>query len=474
PRRPQCPQHPVRLRRKGLDDRLRPLPHAHPGHRLARAQPGAAAAIAAQAGGAGGPRGGRCRLRAPAPGLRRALGPGDLTMAAAAAPAWALRFQGVGNASATELGTPMATIERAGAPWLTIDCGSEGLSAYLDHYGEPPRAIFVTHVHLDHVGGFERLFVSEYFDPARRGRMPLYVPAPVVPLLHRRGADYPNGLPEGGGDLLGRVPAGAGGRGVLARRPARGGVPAAPPLARHRLRPAPARQPALPGRHPADPGATAAPRRCRGAGGARLRPARQSVPHRNRRSRARIPARTDVALRALPLRVPGRRRGAGRARLPGGASGRGVRPGRAGGAGRRRMSMAPQPPAAPRDRLGRPLRDLRLSVIEACNFRCGYCMPADRVPDDYGLDAASRLSFGQIETLVRAAARLGVTKLRLTGGEPLLRKGLAALVARLARVGGIEDLAMTTNGALLAPHAAALRAAGLRRLTVSLDALDPD
>src|SRR5690606_33006489 len=171
PRRPQCPQHPVRLRRKGLDDRLRPLPHAHPGHRLARAQPGAAAAIAAQAGGAGGPRGGRCRLRAPAPGLRRALGPGDLTMAAVAAPAWALRFQGVGNASATELGTPMATIERAGAPWLTIDCGSEGLSAYLDHYGEPPRAIFVTHVHLDHVGGFERLFVSEYFDPARRGRM---------------------------------------------------------------------------------------------------------------------------------------------------------------------------------------------------------------------------------------------------------------------------------------------------------------
>ena len=101
------------------------------------------------------------------------------------------------------------------------------------------------------------------------------------------------------------------------------------------------------------------------------------------------------------------------------------------------MSMAPQPPAAPRDRLGRPLRDLRLSVIEACNFRCGYCMPADRVPDDYGLDAASRLSFDQIETLVRAAARLGVTKLRLTGGEPLLRKGLAALVARFRGTGHV-------------------------------------
>ena len=137
------------------------------------------------------------------------------------------------------------------------------------------------------------------------------------------------------------------------------------------------------------------------------------------------------------------------------------------------MNAMPDASGLPLDRLGRPLRDLRLSVIEACNFRCGYCMPADRVPDDYGFDAAGRLSFDQIETLVRAAARLGVTKLRLTGGEPLLRKGLPALVARLARVEGIEDLALTTNGALLAAQAAALREAGLRRLTVSLDALDP-
>ena len=127
----------------------------------------------------------------------------------------------------------------------------------------------------------------------------------------------------------------------------------------------------------------------------------------------------------------------------------------------------------PLDRLGRPLRDLRLSVIDACNFRCGYCMPADRTPDDHGLDAASRLSFDEIEVLVRGFARLGVRKLRLTGGEPLLRKGLPALVARLARVPGIDDLAMTTNGALLARHARALREAGLRRLAVSLDALDP-
>ena len=131
----------------------------------------------------------------------------------------------------------------------------------------------------------------------------------------------------------------------------------------------------------------------------------------------------------------------------------------------------PQPLA--HDRLARPLRDLRLSVIEACNFRCPYCMPADRIPDDHGLDAASRLDFGQIETLVRAFARLGMHKLRLTGGEPLLRKGLPDLVARLARVEGIDDIALTTNGALLARQAHALREAGLHRLTVSLDALDP-
>ena len=127
----------------------------------------------------------------------------------------------------------------------------------------------------------------------------------------------------------------------------------------------------------------------------------------------------------------------------------------------------------PRDLHGRSLRDLRLSVIEACNFRCPYCMPADRVPDTHGLDAASRLSFDEIEVLVRGFVRLGVTKLRLTGGEPLLRRGLPGLVRRLAAIEGIEDLALTTNGSLLAPHARALRDAGLRRITVSLDALDP-
>jgi len=115
---------------------------------------------------------------------------------------WAVRFHGVGSATAAaELGTPMATIERNGAPWLTIDCGSEGLSACLAHYGAPPAAVFITHVHLDHVGGLERLFVANYFDVERRGRTRLYVPAPVVPLLQQRVANYPNVVAEGGANF---------------------------------------------------------------------------------------------------------------------------------------------------------------------------------------------------------------------------------------------------------------------------------
>ncbi len=136
-------------------------------------------------------------------------------------------------------------------------------------------------------------------------------------------------------------------------------------------------------------------------------------------------------------------------------------------------ASAPAAVPATADRLGRPLRDLRLSVIEACNFRCPYCMPADRIADDHGMDSASRLSFDEIERIARGFARVGVRKLRLTGGEPLLRKRLPELVARLAAIPGIEDLALTTNGSLLAAQAHALREAGLGRLTVSLDALDP-
>jgi phosphoribosyl 1,2-cyclic phosphodiesterase len=112
-----------------------------------------------------------------------------------------LRLHGVGNASAVELGSAMATIERDGTPWLTIDCGGEGLSAYQAHYSDMPRALFMTHAHLDHVAGFERLFVASYFDPALRGETRLYVPVTLLPLLHQRVANYPNALAEGGANF---------------------------------------------------------------------------------------------------------------------------------------------------------------------------------------------------------------------------------------------------------------------------------
>jgi cyclic pyranopterin phosphate synthase len=135
---------------------------------------------------------------------------------------------------------------------------------------------------------------------------------------------------------------------------------------------------------------------------------------------------------------------------------------------------APGSEAFPRDRHGRPLHDLRVSVIETCNYRCPYCMPEGSTPPaDEVLDSETRLSFDEIESAVRAFARQGVRKLRLTGGEPLLRRKLPELVARLAAIPGIDDLALTTNGSLLAGKARALREAGLHRLTVSLDALDP-
>ncbi len=116
--------------------------------------------------------------------------------------AWSLRFHGVGNAAAAgALGSAMATIERDGQPWLTIDCGAEGLDHFIAHYGHPPRALFVTHNHLDHVGGFERLFSALQFDPALRGSTRVYVPAGIVPLLHQRVGDYPNVAAEGGANF---------------------------------------------------------------------------------------------------------------------------------------------------------------------------------------------------------------------------------------------------------------------------------
>jgi len=133
-----------------------------------------------------------------------------------------------------------------------------------------------------------------------------------------------------------------------------------------------------------------------------------------------------------------------------------------------------RPAQQPSDLLGRPLRDLRVSVIETCNYRCPYCMPEGLTPEETPLDRARRLTFEQIETAVRAFVALGVRKVRLTGGEPLLRKNLPDLVARLVSIPGVEDLALTTNGSLLAAQAQALRDAGLQRLTISLDALDPE
>jgi len=125
------------------------------------------------------------------------------------------------------------------------------------------------------------------------------------------------------------------------------------------------------------------------------------------------------------------------------------------------------------DTFGRPLRDLRISVTDRCNFRCTYCMPKEIFNREYEfLQRELLLSFEEIERVVRVFARLGVEKIRLTGGEPLLRKGLEQLVELLAAVPGIGDLTLTTNGALLARKAASLKAAGLGRVTVSLDSMD--
>lgn len=121
----------------------------------------------------------------------------------------------------------------------------------------------------------------------------------------------------------------------------------------------------------------------------------------------------------------------------------------------------------------RPLGTLRISVTDRCNFRCPYCMPREVFPADYPfMDRLEILRFEEIERLVSIFVTHGVRKVRLTGGEPLLRKGLPDLVARLARLPGVEDLALTTNGSLLPGLAKPLKDAGLQRLTVSLDTLD--
>jgi cyclic pyranopterin phosphate synthase len=144
------------------------------------------------------------------------------------------------------------------------------------------------------------------------------------------------------------------------------------------------------------------------------------------------------------------------------------------------MSSTAKPGTAPAgeqrvtlDALRRPMHDLRISLLDRCNFRCPYCMPATEFHDDYEfLNKSERLTHAEILQIAGVAVSLGVSKLRLTGGEPLLDKKLPDLVAGLASLDGVEDLALTTNAMLLAPVAQNLADAGLHRITVSLDSLD--
>ncbi|MED2039968.1 GTP 3',8-cyclase MoaA [Bacillus wiedmannii] len=126
-----------------------------------------------------------------------------------------------------------------------------------------------------------------------------------------------------------------------------------------------------------------------------------------------------------------------------------------------------------KDSLERPLQDLRISVIDRCNFRCTYCMPAEVFGPDYAfLQEEFLLTFDEIERLARLFISMGVNKIRLTGGEPLLRKDLPKLIARLAKLEGLKDIGLTTNGIHLAKQAKALKDAGLKRVNISLDAIE--
>ncbi|MHC2835425.1 GTP 3',8-cyclase MoaA [Bacillus sp. F9_6S_D1_P_5] len=126
-----------------------------------------------------------------------------------------------------------------------------------------------------------------------------------------------------------------------------------------------------------------------------------------------------------------------------------------------------------KDLLERPLQDLRISVIDRCNFRCTYCMPAEVFGPDYAfLQEEFLLTFDEIERLARLFISMGVNKIRLTGGEPLLRKDLPWLIARLTKLEGLKDIGLTTNGIHLAKQAKALKDAGLKRVNISLDAIE--
>ncbi len=127
------------------------------------------------------------------------------------------------------------------------------------------------------------------------------------------------------------------------------------------------------------------------------------------------------------------------------------------------------------DQLNRPLRDLRISVTDRCNFRCRYCMPAEVFGPDYAFLPSNKiLTFDEIERLVKIFVSLNVKKVRITGGEPLLRRNLPELIARIHRIEGVEDIALTTNGSLLKKFAQPLAQAGLSRVSISLDSLDDE
>lgn len=133
-----------------------------------------------------------------------------------------------------------------------------------------------------------------------------------------------------------------------------------------------------------------------------------------------------------------------------------------------------QPVSSVRDTLNRPLRDLRVSVIDRCNYRCPYCMPAELYGESHAfLPRAHWLTPGELRRIAALFVELGVNKLRITGGEPLLRRDLGEIIEGFAGLHGVDDLALTTNGTRLKKLAAALKSAGLKRITVSLDSLDP-
>ena len=133
------------------------------------------------------------------------------------------------------------------------------------------------------------------------------------------------------------------------------------------------------------------------------------------------------------------------------------------------ISETPRPKLI--DGMGRTIVNLRISVTDRCNFRCTYCMPADNVEF---MDRSNLLSFEEIQRVAQIVSRMGINRLRLTGGEPLMRKNLPVLIKMLNEVDGIDDIAMTTNAYFLKDQAQSLKDAGLKRLNVSLDALDPE